>query len=64
MAEAWKDNALGLVNSILCEPLRQSVVNVVGGGDQEWAFVELEAHAKCKNGANTLMSAAFVGTIL
>ena len=48
--DAWKKGALGVVNSFLAEPLKQSVVNVVGGGDQEWAVVELEANAKCKNG--------------
>ena len=39
------------------------MVNVTGGGDQEWAVVELEAHSKCKNGkkadcihVNTLLS--------
>lgn len=29
-----------------------SVVNVIGGGDQDWAVIELEAHAKCKNGTH------------
>ena len=31
-----------------------TVVNVIGGGNQEWAVVELEAHAKCKNGKRDL----------
>ncbi|RMY55606.1 hypothetical protein D0863_13260 [Hortaea werneckii] len=49
--EAWKQGALGTVNRILREPLALKVVNVVGGGrDQDWALVELEANAVCKNG--------------
>ncbi|OTA35931.1 hypothetical protein BTJ68_04164 [Hortaea werneckii EXF-2000] len=49
--EAWKQGALGTINQILREPLALKVVNVVGGGrDQEWALVELEANAVCKNG--------------
>lgn len=39
-----------MVQSTLKEHLTQTVVNVVGGGDQEWALVELEANAVCKNG--------------
>lgn len=49
-AESWKKGAYGVVNGFLAEPLKQSVVNVIGGGDQEWAVVELEANATCKNG--------------
>ena len=41
--------ALGVVNKILSEPLKLKVVNVIGGGD-EWATIELEANATCKNG--------------
>ncbi|KAI7366767.1 hypothetical protein KC354_g3918 [Hortaea werneckii] len=51
--EAWKQGALGTINRILREPLALKVVNVVGGGsgrDQDWAVVELEASAVCKNG--------------
>ncbi|KAI6821765.1 hypothetical protein KC340_g4639 [Hortaea werneckii] len=49
--EAWKQGALGTINRILREPLALKVVNVVGGGtDQDWAVVELEANAVCKNG--------------
>ncbi|EME49837.1 hypothetical protein DOTSEDRAFT_20246 [Dothistroma septosporum NZE10] len=47
--EDWKKGALGVVNKILSEPLKLKVVNVVGGGD-EWATLELEANATCKNG--------------
>ncbi|KAK4634809.1 hypothetical protein CLAFUW4_00921 [Fulvia fulva] len=48
-AEDWKKGALGVVNKILSEPLKLKVINVIGGGD-EWATVELEANATCKNG--------------
>ncbi|KAI7209612.1 hypothetical protein KC333_g8637, partial [Hortaea werneckii] len=48
---AWKKGALGTVNRILRDPLALQVINVVGGGgDQEWALVELKADAVCKNG--------------
>lgn len=49
--ESWKKGALGTVNKVLKEPLQLKVINVVGGGDQDWALVELEANAICKNGA-------------
>lgn len=45
----WKKGAYGVVQRMLKEHLTQTVVNVVGGG-QEWAVVELEADAVCKNG--------------
>lgn len=48
--EAWKEGALGVIQKVLAEPLTMKVVNVVGGGDQDWASVELEANATCKNG--------------
>ncbi|KAK6443306.1 hypothetical protein LTR95_000132 [Oleoguttula sp. CCFEE 5521] len=46
----WKKGALGVINDVLKEPLKLSVVNVAGGGDQAWAVVELEAASVCKNG--------------
>ena len=50
-AEDWKKGALGVINAVLKEPLKLSVLNVVGGGDQAWALVELEAKGGvCKNG--------------
>ncbi|KAI7365268.1 hypothetical protein KC354_g5008 [Hortaea werneckii] len=53
--EAWKKGALGTVNRILRDPLSLQVINVVGGGgDQEWALVELKADAVCKNGKCTV----------
>jgi len=33
--------------------LKLKVRNVIGGGDQEWAVVELVAEAVCKNGRQT-----------
>ncbi|OQO12192.1 hypothetical protein B0A48_02833 [Cryoendolithus antarcticus] len=39
----WKKGALGVINDVLKEPLKLSVVNVAGGGDQAWAVVELKA---------------------
>ncbi len=47
---AWKEGALGVANKFLSESLKLKVVNVIGGGDQEWAVLELEANATCKNG--------------
>jgi len=39
--------------------LQLKVRNVIGGGDQEWATVELVAVAECKSGE--LISSASVG---
>lgn len=49
-ADDWKKGAYGVISGILKEHLTQTVVNVVGGGDQEWVLVELEANGVCKNG--------------
>lgn len=46
----WKAGALEPINAVLREPLKLQVRNVVGGGDQEWACVELFADAVCKDG--------------
>lgn len=48
--EDWKKGALGVANAFLAEPLKLSVVNVAGGGEQDWAVVELKADSVCKNG--------------
>ncbi|SMR42918.1 unnamed protein product [Zymoseptoria tritici ST99CH_1A5] len=48
--EDWKKGALGVINDVLSAPLQLKVVNVVGGGDEDWALLELEANAVCKNG--------------
>ncbi|KAM3418320.1 hypothetical protein BST61_g4319 [Cercospora zeina] len=48
--DSWKKGALGVINNVLKEPLKLELVNVIGGGDQEWATVELRANSVCKNG--------------
>lgn len=48
--DEWKAKALQPINAVLKEPLRLKVRNIIGGGDQEWAVVELFADATCKNG--------------
>ena len=48
--ESWKQGALGVINRVLRDPLKLKVINVIGGGDEEWAVVELKADAVCKNG--------------
>lgn len=40
------------MNKVLQAPLQLKVVNVAGGGEQDWAVVELEANAVCKNGVS------------
>lgn len=42
-----------MINKCLKEPLALKPINVVGGGE-EWAVVELEAEAECKNGESSL----------
>ena len=49
-ADDWKKHALGTINAVLDSPLQLRVVNVVGGSDQPWAVLELEADGTCKNG--------------
>ena len=39
-----------MINRVLRDPLKLKVINVIGGGDEEWAVVELKADAVCKNG--------------
>ncbi|KAK5168402.1 uncharacterized protein LTR77_006972 [Saxophila tyrrhenica] len=48
--ESWKKGALGVINDVLKSPLQLRVINVIGGGDQPWATVELAADSVCKNG--------------
>jgi len=49
--EDWKKGALGPINKVLAAPLQLKVINIVGGGEgEEWATLELEANATCKNG--------------
>lgn len=49
-AESWKENALGVINKVMREPLRMKVVNVIGGAPQDWATAELEANGVAKDG--------------
>lgn len=45
---------LARLGKIMKEPgIRLIVRNVIGGGDQEWATVELIAKAECLNGKQT-----------
>ena len=39
-----------MINKRLSEPLKLKVINVVGGGEQEWAVIELEANGVANNG--------------
>ncbi len=39
-----------MINAVLKEPLKLELLNVFGGGDQEWATIELKAESVCKNG--------------
>ena len=48
--ESWKQGALGTINKCLDRPLELKVRNVCGGGDQDWACVELMADSVAKNG--------------
>ena len=50
LIDDWKKNALGVINKILKEPLKLQVKNVIGGGEQDWAVLELAANGVCKNG--------------
>jgi len=56
----WKTHALGTINAVLASPLQLRVKNVVGGGDQPWAVLELEADATCKNGMEYAQRYAWV----
>ena len=66
--DAWKQGALGKINAVMQEPLRLHVVNVVGGGDDPWAVLELEANGTCKNGGFSVQllghRARFLGALL
>lgn len=48
--ESWKASALGTINKVLAKPLQLRVRNVCGGGEQDWACVELMADSVAKNG--------------
>lgn len=49
----FQEGAVVRLSKIMKEPGINPVVrNVIGGGDQEWATVELVAVAECNNGAS------------
>ncbi|KAF2158858.1 hypothetical protein M409DRAFT_30644 [Zasmidium cellare ATCC 36951] len=41
--DQWRKIALGGTNEALASPLKFKLVHVIGGGDQAWAAVEMEA---------------------
>ena len=41
---------MGVINKVLSKPLQLTVRNVCGGGEQDWACVELLADSVAKNG--------------
>jgi len=50
-AQEFQKNTILRLSSVMKEPgMQVKVRNVIGGGDQEWAAVELVIHAECKNG--------------
>ncbi|KAF7195891.1 hypothetical protein HII31_02771 [Pseudocercospora fuligena] len=42
-SKVWKRIALGGTNNALASPLKFKLVHIIGGGDQAWAAVEMEA---------------------
>ena len=49
--QEFQQGTLARLGKIMKEPgLRLMVRNVIGGGEQEWATVELVAKAECKDG--------------
>ena len=47
---------MGVANNVLSEPLKLKIINAVGGGEQEWCVLELEAiDAVAKNGKCTAL---------
>ncbi|KAF7196415.1 hypothetical protein HII31_02143 [Pseudocercospora fuligena] len=52
--DEWKAGALGVVQKTLKDQIQLELVNVIGGGDEEWAVIELEANAVCKNGKKAM----------
>jgi hypothetical protein len=49
-AEFRRKTLTYLAEKVLTEPLKICVVNVVGGGEESTAAVELKADAVCRNG--------------
>lgn len=51
---AFQESTLKRLGAIMKPPgIRLKVRNVIGGGEQEWAVVELVAEAECKNGESS-----------
>ena len=49
--QEFRDKTMGILNSkVLKEKLTMRVKNVVGGGEDNFAAVELEADSMCRNG--------------
>ncbi len=49
--EDFSNQTFGRLAKIMKEPgIKLMVRNVIGGGEQAWAVVELVAKAECKNG--------------
>jgi ketosteroid isomerase-like protein len=46
----FQEQILGRLNAIMKNPLQLKVRSVIGGGDEEWAVVELIFDSTCKNG--------------
>lgn len=47
----FQQGTLARLGKIMKDPgIRLMVRNVIGGGEQDWATVELVANAECKNG--------------
>ncbi len=46
----FQKQTLQRLGAIMKNPIQLEVRNVIGGGDEEWAVVELIATSTCKNG--------------
>jgi ketosteroid isomerase-like protein len=48
----FRSQTFAILQPILAKPLVLNIKNVIGGGEQEWAAVEMTADSVCKNGMN------------
>ena len=46
----FQQGTLARLSNIMKDGIKLELRNVLGGGDQEWATIELIANAECKNG--------------
>lgn len=46
----FQKKTFGRLSGIMKEPVQLEVRSVIGGGEEEWAVVELIADSTCKNG--------------